>query len=159
MAKRKRQKWQDGDLFLVPQSDGGFTLGQVLSYQPRALNSVLCVFTLTRVNPGVTPLPPSMDDAISIQFVTIDLLNTGDWPVVGHAPLPNFRTYFDLQTHLDKVFVGTKIYGSGIMISFLNACFGLEPWDKFFDPNYMDKILLSPDKKPKHLVYKTASAR
>lgn len=28
------------------------------------------------------------------------------------------------------------------------------PWDDWHDPEYLDKLLISPDKKPENLIYK-----
>lgn len=154
MPRRIKQKWKNGDVFLVPQSDGGYTVGQVLSYEVKAMNSAVCAFTLRRVSKDDRPEPPMIDEVISIRYVTIDLLDSGDWPVVGNAPVIDFQPLFDLESHREKHFIGTKTEGSGIIINFLNACFGLEPWDDWFDPQYLDQLLLSPDKKPALVVYK-----
>jgi len=158
MERRIKQRWENGDIFLVPQSDGGYTVGQVLSYEVDAMNSAVCAFTLRRVVEGSKVAAPAMDEIISIQYVTIDLLDSGDWPVVGHAPVIEFKPLFDLEGHRAKQFIGTVTEGSGIIISFLNACFGLEPWDDWYDPLYLDKLLLSPDKKPDLVVYKGEEA-
>lgn len=158
MARRIKQKWKNGDIFLVPQSDGGYTVGQVLSYEVQAMNSAVCAFTLRRATIDEKVKPPAIDEIVSIQFVTIDLLDSGDWPVVGRARVIKFQTLFDLEGHRKNQFIGTVTEGSGIIISFLNACFGLEPWDDWFDPEYLDKLLLSSDKKPNLVIYKADKA-
>jgi len=138
--------WKTGDLFLVPQSDGGHTIAQVLSYEIQAMNSAVCAFTLRRVAKGDPIKPVRLNEVISIQFVTIDLLDSKIWPIVGHAPIPKFQQLFNLQAHRKNQFIGTTTIGSGIITDFLNACFGLEPWDDWYDPKYLDKLLLSPEK-------------
>jgi len=47
-----------------------------------------------------------------------------------------------------------KIVGSANIAEFLNAYYGLVPWDDWADPNYLDKLLISPDKKPKNIIFK-----
>jgi hypothetical protein len=39
-------------------------------------------------------------------------------------------------------------------MEFAEAFRGLIPWDDWADPNYLDKLLISPDLKPKKLRYK-----
>jgi regulator of RNase E activity RraB len=51
-------------------------------------------------------------------------------------------------------FVGAKIIGSGIVNRFLNAYYGFEAWDDWHDPNYLDTLLISPTKRPKHPILK-----
>lgn len=44
IPKKKRQRHKEGDVFAVPLGDGSYALGQILSYEPEALNSVGCAF-------------------------------------------------------------------------------------------------------------------
>jgi hypothetical protein len=95
---------------------------------------------------------------IAVQFVTPDLLKNGRWAIVD-----NREVTIDLERHiaLDKLqqrgFVGAIIEGSGIIEHFLNAYCGLRPWDDFKDPNYFDKLLVSPSKRPAHVILTRAS--
>lgn len=43
-TRRKRQKWQIGDYFLIPLSNKEFTIGQIIGRIAEALNSVICVY-------------------------------------------------------------------------------------------------------------------
>jgi hypothetical protein len=69
MARRKA-KWSEGSVFLVPQSDDMCSVGQVLKLTPEALNSAVCAFSDIRVNPGagVSADELSADKLISIQL-------------------------------------------------------------------------------------------
>ena len=41
MARKKKQPWKIGDVFLVPLLDTGrFCIGQVIGQEPKAMNSV-----------------------------------------------------------------------------------------------------------------------
>lgn len=126
---------------------------QVLSLQREALNSVVCAFSLlspkeVRRREEVRPC-----NVISIQFVTRNLLDCGAWPVFQHGTVLAYHALFHLQSHIDQEFVGTEIIGAGIMRNFLDACHGKFPWNGYFDPEFFDKLLIAPDRKPRSVVY------
>jgi hypothetical protein len=54
----------------------------------------------------------------------------------------------------NKGFVGAKVVGSKNVNELLNAYYGLSPWDDWKDPTYLDKLLISPEKKPTTVKYK-----
>jgi hypothetical protein len=162
MARGKRAKWNVGDLFLVPQSDAFSSLGQVLSYEASALNSVLCAFYDIRFTArGPEELPEELleGDLISIQFTTRDLLDSGVWKVVGHRKPANLRMFPQLESLRACGFVGAEVTGSGIILKFLDAYYGLHPWDAWYEPDYLDKLLIHPDRKPKNLVLRQKEER
>lgn len=151
---KKRTKWKVGDIFVVPQTDGESSIGQIVGQEPDALNSVICAFYDFRLQPN-REMPNALpaERVISILFVTRDLLDSGDWSIIGHTEPANLRLISaSLEDSKQKKFVGVKIIGSGNVIRFLNAYFGLAPWDDWSDPNYLDGFLISPDKKPNNLV-------
>ena len=45
-------------------------------------------------------------------------------------------------------------FGIPIEDDFIKAYFSLAPWDDWHDTEYLDKLLISPDKKPENLIYK-----
>jgi hypothetical protein len=51
--------------------------------------------------------------------------------------------------------VGVTVYGAGNVEEFLNAYYGLRAWDDWYHPAYLDGLLLSPDKKPTRLMFKS----
>lgn len=154
MAKRKKQKWGIGDVFLVPLSDKTYTVGQVIGIEKEALNSAICGFSLVKVEDKQTAFTFSSDDFISVLFVTTDLLDSGDWPIVSNLEPVNVYNYFDIDRLRAEGFIGVKVTGSGIVIKFMDACFGYYPWNGFYQSNYLDQFLLSPDKKPLSIVLK-----
>jgi hypothetical protein len=157
---RKKVSWGEGALFLVPQSDGQCSVGQVLKLTPGALNSVICAFYDLRVKPraAVSPDQLSEDRLISIQFTTPDLLRSGVWEIVGQGAPKYLERMTRLQALERADFVGAVVVGSGNMMDFLDAFYRLRPWDDYADPSYLDKLLLTPDKKPLRLVL-TRTAR
>jgi len=154
MATKKRQQWDVGDLFLIRQQDGLWSAGQILDRM--MANVASCAFYAVRVaepNSLGPSLPP--DSLIAVATVTRDGLDSGAWKVVGHAPIGVERRLWPNEPFRDVGWIGAKIYDAGIIEEFLDAFHGLVPWDKWKDPNYLDRLLISPDKKPAKLLYKT----
>jgi hypothetical protein len=152
---RKRIVWKAGDNFVVPLADDTLAQGQVLGYELHALDSAICAFSSRRfqtVPPALGPIAEST--LIAVLFVTRDLLDRGRWPIVDNASVPSWQRFLNVEGLRRKGFVGAKIYGSGIVADFLSAYHRLLPWNAYFDPNYLDELLLSPDLKPANLLLK-----
>lgn len=159
-GRTRSSPWSEGSIFLVPQSDGRYSVGQVLRRVPQALNSVLSSYYDHRVA-SVAPVAAATllaETPISIQFTTPDLLDDGRWVVVGQAAPMHLDMLKDLDELERNQFVGASVRGSANMAAFLNAFYGLEPWDAFADPLYLDKLLLHPERKPSRLVYLRSSS-
>ena len=153
----KKQNWQVGDIFLVELIDGKFVLGQIVGREAFVLNSVSCAFFDFRVSGAIDVdsariLPTNK--IFSVLFVTRDLLDSGKWKIVGSCPVSVSKELLPYEDLREKHFVGASVRGAGIVKKFLDAFYGLRPWDDWHDPNYLDKLLLSPSKKPSSLVYK-----
>jgi hypothetical protein len=156
MQKRKRQSWNVGDVFLVKILDKR-VVGQIVGHESEVLNSVSCAFFDIRVGdeeevPKITDLP--IDKVFSVIFATRDLLDSGAWRVVNHARVAVPQDRYPFEDLRDVGFIGAIVYGSAIVNEFLNAFYGLMPWDDWKNPDYLDHLLISRDKKPKTLVYK-----
>lgn len=158
MARKPKQQWLEGDYFCVPLVDGTYAVGQVIGIIPNALNSVLCVFFSQHFH--TPPSAPQSEvsvlerDLISALFVTRELLDSGRWKVFSNGvPFP-IRKYLDIDALEAAHFVGVKVIGAGIIEEFLSAYYALLPWNDYFKPDYLDGLLISPDRKPKHLLYK-----
>ncbi len=149
----KTQTWNIGSVFAIPLADRRKVVAQVLGHDPKLLNAaVLCGFTLTLENEHRFGRDLDQDAIISVQFTTRDLLDNGTWRIIdfsGLPPSPFDATFEELRS---KGFVGARVIGSGIITSFLNACFALEAWDAWHDPTYLDQLLIDPRKKPKLLM-------
>ncbi len=146
---RKRQKWKEGDVFLLPLEDGSHCVGQVLQITKRALNSVVCSFSKVRTSLADRSASFEKNDIVAVLFTTPDQLNDGEWSVIRHeSQHDSADKYLDMQRFEAADFVGVKVIGSGIIVSLMRAWFGLEPWDDFFDPNYLDKCLLPGVSRP-----------
>lgn len=154
--RRKKHVWTVGDLFTIPLADGSFCIGRVIEFEPKALNSVICAFYTHRVDkiPNEEPVL-SNDELISVLFVTRDLLDSGAWKVFSSSSEDfSLSKYFDISSLRNVGFVGVKIIGSGLIIELLNAYYMLSLWNDYANPDYLDSLLLSPDKKPKNVLLK-----
>jgi hypothetical protein len=94
------------------------------------------------------------NDVVSVLFVTRDLLDSGDWRVVSEGKAIDAVQYFPLVDMRRKGFVGTKVIGSGIANTLMNAYYGLHAWNAFHNPEYLDGLLVAPDRKPKSVMLK-----
>jgi hypothetical protein len=138
-----------GDVFLVELSDGGFALGQVLETRPVLMNSFTCAFFDRRVNSAdEIDFPLVKSSMLSCQFVTRDAFSRGQWqrvfnvaPKIEDADLP----YREKE---QGGWIGAKVISSGIMTSFLKACFGLASWTEMKDPRYYDGLLFAGRQRP-----------
>jgi hypothetical protein len=153
---RKKTAWKTGDNFLVPLEDGTYGQGQVLGYELHALDSPICAFSSQRFETmpeSLGPIPAT--GLIAVLFVTRDLLDRGGWKIVNNGSiLIPWQRFLDVEGLRRKGFVGAKIYGSRIIANFLSAYHRLLPWNGYFDPNYFDELLISPDRKPVNVLLK-----
>jgi hypothetical protein len=81
-------------------------------------------------------------------------LDCGIWRVVENKEVAVPRSWLPYESLRSSGFINAKIIGSKNVTEFLNAFYGLVPWDDWKDPAYLDKLLLSPKKKPPHLIFK-----
>ena len=152
-----KQKWSIGDVFVIPTEDGKHVVGQLIGREAEVLNSVTVALFDERVDrpedAARAELPESK--VFSVLFATRDLLDSGDWRVVTNRPVEIPRRWFPSEDKRASGFVGAKVIGSGIINEFVNAYFCLVPWDDWKDLNYLDNLLLSPEKKPKNVILKS----
>jgi len=155
-AKKASSKaLQPGAVFLVRLVDGTHGVGQILKVTKEAMNSVLCAFFDVRLEGDADDAIAALDKThlVSVQFVTPDLLRSGTWTIIGErAPAVAIEDYLPLRVLERNGFVGAKIVGSGNIAEFLSAYHALCPWDEWADPYYLDKLLVSPDKRPSNVI-------
>jgi hypothetical protein len=153
---RRRQNWEIGDVFTVPTADGQLALGQIVAREPSVLNSVtVALFDQRYVpSPSIVPMDLSAARAFSVLFTTRDLLDSGVWRVVGTKPVAIQREQLPYESTRAAGFIGAKVIGSAIVREFINAFFGLVPWDDWKDPNYLDGLLRPARKRPAGVMLK-----
>ncbi|NRA39135.1 MAG: hypothetical protein HRU15_13405 [Planctomycetes bacterium] len=154
MGIKKKQTWNKGDVVLIPQKDDFFSFAYVLDHVMENVVGLALYLSRTKSDdpeeiPSISKLQP-----VSILLTTRDLLDEGVWKVIGREEvrIPNdIRPY---EIYRDLEWVGAKVYGAGIVRQFLDACFGLDPWDDWKDPAYLDKLLLDKASRPPDLIFK-----
>jgi hypothetical protein len=152
-TRKRKQKWGKGTLFAVPLDDGSFTIGLVLAVEPDALNSFIGAFYLHRLHDEFASEDLTIDfpSPMAVQFVTRDLLDSGVWKVIACLEnVPDPGAYLPLTEMKRNRFVGVTVRGSGIVRKFLNAIYGLGPWNAYprMGEDYFDGFLLHPRFKP-----------
>jgi len=155
-GKASRQTWGSGDVFAIENTDGRYSVGQVLAAEPEALNAVSVAIFAARLAAltDVEELSLAVDDAISIVLTTPDQLKNGTWRIVARRPVAVPRERFPFEHTRPSGFVGAKVYGSGIVTELTEAYVGLAPWDDWADPGYLDRLLVAPSKKPPRVTLK-----
>jgi len=158
--KTRAKTWDIENIFAIPLKDGTYTLGQVVGREKEVLNSITCAFYKTRFNDlelKDISIIPNISDLLSVQFVSPDLLKSRKWVVLGKEKVNIPKAHFPYEETRKNGWVGAKVIGSGIMVHFLNAYYGLEPWDMMYKPDYFDKLLINNELKPSDLLYKNAT--
>lgn len=150
MARRK-QKWRVGDVFAVPTNSNQFSFGQIIGHEPELMKSV----TVALFDELIDSLDSVHGQEIcnthnlySILFVTLNHIESGNWPIVDHRTINIDAKTNPYESKRNTGFIGAKVIGSGIVNDFVNAYFGLAPWDDWMDPDYLDSLLISPTSKP-----------
>jgi hypothetical protein len=139
-----RSSIETGDYFSVPlhRADSElhiFALGQVISVEKHALNSVACAFWPTLesdVSKQLSTRP------IVVQLVTRDSLTKRIWKKLGNSSVHVNKADCLYEIFREAAWVGAKIEGSGIIRDLLRAYHGIEYWDSYADPNYFSELLL-----------------
>ena len=154
MGKKKKQEWSIGDLFIVPQKDDLSTIGQILDLMIPTV--VTCAFYDIRVTNDNIPdeIHLGFDNLISCVSVTREQLDYFAWTVIKrNHPINIERKYWANEQYRQSRWVGAEIYDAALVEDFLNAFYGLAPWDDWYDPNFLDEFLISMEKKPHNLIY------
>ncbi len=151
---KRRQAWKPGDVFVVPQSDGVGTIGQVLDHMMTSV--VSCAFYDIRVPLAGSSGPFDLTDDLVISglSVTTEMLDDGEWPVVGWQPVALEQKHWPNENTRDQQWIGSEAYDASVAEELLEAYNGLTAWDNWKDPNFLDTLLANPDRKPKHLIFK-----
>ena len=141
--------------------DGSFGVGQVVLIERKATGDGLPYVALfsTRLSEVKdfekikSNLENSDNQLLSVLMTPGTQLTDGLWPIVGAGVPRNIEKYISIQLLRENNYIGEKSYTAGILVNFLEAYHGLKPWDMYFEPDFFDKLLISPDKKPNNLVY------
>lgn len=158
-VSRKRVKWEFGDIFAVPLTDGSFGACQAAyDVMPHVVD---CAFfslrfhTLPVQAPAVTP-----EDVIALLAVWKNPLKNGSWPKIGHASPVLPASSFPNQLLIQKANgVGVKHSNEPLIEGFLSAWHALQPWNTLYEEDYYDKLLAPGVVRPANAVILDARAR
>jgi hypothetical protein len=158
MARRK-QKWVIGDVFAIGTRDGRFGVGQIIGCEAEVLDSVTIALFKEQVEDpaSASRAELSIGQAFSLLFCTRESLDSGRWRVVCNRPVLIDRSLFPYESTRAQRWVGAHVTGSGIVNEFVDAYFGLVPWDDWHDPQYLDKLLLPSVPRPERAVLKDSN--
>ena len=151
--RRKRIKWELGDVFGAELPNGEFALLQAIDFN--MMNILYVAITDKKIKNASDALPTlESPDIISlIAVVKHDLEFQDGFLRLGTQKSIAQKSEFKNERFKDNGYIGAKMYDAGLARDFLAAYHKLAPWDKWYDPNYLDEFLISPEKKPKGLVY------
>ena len=149
----KRQRPEIGDVFSIQLMDGEFATGQVVGREREVLNSITCAFFSAKHTRPSSTLNEA-GSLISCLFITSDLLRRGKWTIEGNDVISVPQEIQPYEHLRSSGWVGAKVIGSGIVERFLNAFHGLDYWDVWADPNYLDSLLICQNVKPNQLKLK-----
>jgi hypothetical protein len=153
--KNAAQAWKIGDVFAISLDDQSYAIGQIIGREAQVLNSAsIALFDIRVENTSISKIVLSLDRLYSVLFVTRDQLDDGTWKVIGEASIGVSPQDFPYESLRRSGFVGAKVIGSGIVRNFVRAFYGFCAWNFYLDPEYFDRLLISPAKRPTQLVFK-----
>jgi hypothetical protein len=153
-TRQPKQIWDIGSVFSIEQSDGFYCVGQVLDLMLPNVPS--CAFYDLRFKTGTVPenLQLLNSRVIAALSTTREQLDRGAWKVVATRPIEFPRDLWPNENLRAVDWVGAVTYGAGIVTRFLEAFYGLSPWNYYADPNYFDALLFDQRERPKNVVFK-----
>lgn len=153
MGKKKKAEWKFGDVFLIPlKKNELYGVGQVLDLQMK--NIVRCALYNERIdNPNQFDIDKSCmrSNLISLVASTREQLDAGVWEIMGNKKIDIPKKEYPNEKFRGS-WIGAKHYDSGLLEDFLKAYHAMIPWDDWFDPNYLDQMLVDITKKPRELI-------
>ena len=142
-----RQVAKVGDVFWVPIGADAYVLGQIVEIEKAVLNSICCaLFDQKSIEPEMENF--DLSSPFSVQFVTKDLFNAGVWERVCNSKVIIPDLLLPYREAKKNDWIGVKVIGSGIIIKFLSAYYGLRDWAEMHDPQYYQHLLLPGASRP-----------
>jgi hypothetical protein len=157
IMKKKKQNWQNGDIFLIPLTNNSYGVGQVLDLMmPNVLRVALFKNLIEKIDSS-TEIKLNYENLISLVACTREQIDYHVWIVVGNASISITKKNYPNEEYRKSNYVGAKFYDAALVESFLNAFHCLILWDDWFNPNYLDKFLIDITLKPKNILLKSDS--
>ena len=152
VVPKRRQTWRPGDVFVIPTRDAQFAIGQVIGHEPEMMPSVnVALFDERYADIAEATARMTLDPqtVFASLFVTKHHLNTGKWRVLGNRPIEVDPASSLRGRTSEAGFSGVEILGANIINEFVDAFYGLVPWDDWHDPDFLDSLLISESVKPR----------
>lgn len=150
---RKKIDWSPGDLFTVRLKDNSRVIGQVLDLMmPNIVSVAFADIRLDDDSSTVDPSSFSRERAFATLSTWRDPLDSGHWPIVGHKPFVLQRREWPNEQYRSNDWIGAKHYNTALVEAFLNAYYGLAPWDTWYDPLFFDRLLFDGTKRPPNVI-------
>lgn len=150
--------WHERDYFLVPLENGENGIGQVLKKENEwyTIKVILFDVKVKDEKAALSAIKKVTEENI-FTATTIDrgYIDEKRWKVIKKSN--NLKLHYD-EDKYEKLIKDNDFDGyrtPAIIARFCNAYYGLDSWDIPYQPkDYLDKLLISPDKKPKGVVYR-----
>ncbi len=155
MANRSKQKAQKGTVFLVPLKDQSLGVGQVLDLSVMGGPTVAAFEFRLQSKCELGEIPPLERSAcLAVLTVSEYSLKQGIWPTLGIREVA--ISWLDRPNEQFRAtnWIGSRSFTDNIVDTLLQAYFGLEYWDDFYEPDALDKLLLPPRKRPENVMWK-----
>lgn len=147
---KKKPQWGKGTVFLVPLQNEQCGVGQVITNEVMGSPTV-AVFPMCLPCDSELAVVPPLQESGCIALLTLlggYALDKGLWRLLGNRELALNSSRGENWKHRGRQWVGASLLTDNIVEALLNAYHGLEPWDNFADPEFLDKLLLPPHKRP-----------
>jgi hypothetical protein len=156
MGRRKRIKWDYGDVFAVPLVDGTFGLVQTIDHW-------LPHWIYTAITDGRIDSLPAADATaqpgklISLLAVDDDPFDFGGFSRMGHTSPMARKSDFSNESFAERGYVGAESYTGSVVAGLLSAWHKLAPWNICKDEMFFDKLLIAGLKRPTNVLLKIGS--
>lgn len=151
----KKIEWHNGDVFVVKLKDGTYSVGQILELLMS--NIVSCAFFNERYSCIENVTIHNLCDIhnlISLISCSREQLDYDIWQIIGNKPIEINKKAFPNEQFRNNGWIGTKSYDAAIVEEFIDAYYALVPWDDWYDPNFLNELLIDVSKRPSNIIYK-----
>lgn len=152
--RRKKIPWKPNDVFAIPLLKGSYAIGHILDQ--RMINAVRIALydkvVEDLIEVDFTDLVNNTS-LISLIEVNREQLDYGIWKLIGNKKNNIPIELFANEKFRANKWINSIVRDAAIAEDFLNAYHNFLPWDGYHDINYLDKLLVSPSKKPNKLIY------
>jgi hypothetical protein len=137
-----KKKAKSGDYFLVPATAPRKYVGRIVANVDE-LNAVLCQFLDIESVESCNDLATMrLEDAsiLAERFVTKELLARGDWEICQSVASASELTSVQLRELEKGRYMGTTIFGAGLVAEFFDTFYGVKRLDTWALPEYVAKF-------------------